>query len=217
MAQAPHVYGSESRSYSTWEQVAGYFDGDGNVGVEVVKRVLRLKLRFVDTWKPQIESLAAFFGQRGISCSSIGKGDARGNWQPAYRLDIVEVRSVVEAAKGMIGHTVKKNPELRTVVEYLEGRITGNQAIAAFNEAVRLGRRRGKIRRENIPLTKSEGLRISQIENARRAREAYAVEVSPRIQESVRKDHAEHKMGHTRLSRKYGYSVSVIRRILGAP
>lgn len=32
------------RRYTSWEQVAGYFDGDGNVGVEVVKYVLKFKL-----------------------------------------------------------------------------------------------------------------------------------------------------------------------------
>lgn len=132
--------------YSSWEQIAGYFDGDGNVGVEVVKRVLRLKIRFVDTWRPQIESIRAYLREIGISCGAVGKGDKRGLWQAAYRLDIVEIDSVIRVAKVPLRFTVKKSPELRTVVDYLENRITGNQALEVFNEGVRTGRRRGKIR-----------------------------------------------------------------------
>jgi hypothetical protein len=203
--------------YTSWKQVAGYFDGDGNVGIEVVKKVLRFKIRFVDTWKPQIRSIEYFLSSNGLCCSSIGNGKKRGKWQPAYRLDVVEVRSVLEAARAMLPFTVKKREELQTVINYLEGRITGNDAIASFNEGVRLGRRRGKVRNEVVPYTRPDGLRLGKLENARRARAAYAVDVKPDVQEAIRRDHTDRKLGHVRLSRKYGYSVSVIRRVLGAP
>ena len=49
MFQTSQAIDGECPPYSAWEQVAGYFDGDGNVGLELVERVLRLKLRFVDT------------------------------------------------------------------------------------------------------------------------------------------------------------------------
>jgi hypothetical protein len=201
--------------YTSWKQVAGYFDGDGNVGLEVVKRVLRFKLRFVDTWRPQVESIAKFLAKSGIRCGDLGKGEKRGNWQAAYRLDVIEVKSVLAAAKAMVNNCVKKRLELETLVDYLEGRITGNRAIAVFNESVRSGRRRGRIRVEDIPYTRDEGLRVVQLENARRARAAYAVNVSLGIQEQIRKDHVERKLGFIRPGMKYGYSVSVIRRILG--
>jgi hypothetical protein len=213
--RAPAV-GEKVVPYSSWRQTTGYFDGDGNVGVEVVRWVLRFKLRFVDTLKPQIESLASFFAVNGLSTGSVGEGDKRGRWQAAYRLDIVETRSVLAAAKAMVNFSVKKKAELQVVIDYLEGRLTGDQAIRTFNGEVRSGRRRGKVRKETVPYTREEGLRIAQLENARRARAAYAVEVKDEVQEAVRRDHRELRIGYIRLSKKYGYSVSVIRRVLGA-
>jgi len=41
------------------------------------------------------------------------------------------------------------------------------------------------------------------------------VNATAEVQSSIRKDHRELGLGHIRLSRKYGYSVRVIRRILG--
>lgn len=57
--------------YRSWRQVGGYFDGDGNVGLEVVKYVLRFKLRFSDTWRPQIETVQSFFHAKGIDTTSL--------------------------------------------------------------------------------------------------------------------------------------------------
>ena len=205
-----------SHLYSSWTQVSGYFDGDGNVGLEVVRRVLKFKIRFVDTWRPQIESISSYLIRKGISCGDVGEGDQRGSWQAAYRLDVTETQSVLRVAKAIIKHTVKKQSDLRAIIDYIEGKTTGNQALAVFNEAVESGRRRGKIRTDNIPYTRDEGLRLSQLENARKARSAHAVNVSTSIQESIRKDHRDLKLGHIRLSKKYGYSVSVIRRVLSA-
>lgn len=201
--------------YRSWEQVAGYFDGDGNVGVEVVLRVLRIKLRFVDTWRPQIDSIWHFMKNHGISTSSVGRDD-KGAWQAAYRLDIAAVQSVLDAAKAMLPHVVKKREDLRIAIQYLEGRMTGDEAVASFNAGVRTGRRRGKTRDVNLPATRGEGLRQNKLENAARARAAYAVDVSPEVQERIRSNHSQAKLGHIRLSKKYGYSVSVIRRVLGA-
>jgi len=183
--------------------------------LELVKRVIRFKLRFVDTWRPQIESIASFMTKNGIRLSSVGRDSKPGVWQAAYRLDITEVNSVIVAATALIGQTVKKRLELETVVKYLEGRITGNQALAIFNAAVRSGRRRGKTRPLSLPFTRGEGLRLSKLENAERARAAHAVVVSAGVQRNIRRDHEVLKLGQIKLSRKYGYSVSVIRRVLG--
>ena len=110
---------------------------------------------------------------------------------------------------------VKKKEDLRIAIDYLEGKMSGNEAIAMFNIEVKTGRRRGKIRKETLPLTREEGLRLTKIENARKARAAYAVDVPPAVQERIKKEHSEGKLGHIRLSKKYGYSPSVIRRVLG--
>ena len=200
--------------YSSWRQVSGYFDGDGNVGIEIVKRILRIKLRFVDTWKRQVDSIWEFLRRHKVNTGHVGRDD-KGVWRAAYRLDVTEVESVLRAAKAMLPYAVKKEEDLQIAVDYIEGRITGNEALDLFNDEVRIGRRRGKIRMLSLPHTRQEGLRLTKLENASRARAAHAVDVSPAVQEQIRKDHAGGKLGHVRLSRKYGYSVSVIRRVLG--
>jgi hypothetical protein len=204
----------KSEEYTTWERVGGYFDGDGNVGIEVVKYVLRFKLRFSDTWRPQIGTIRNFLCLRGINTTNIQHQVSEGRLD-AFRIDVNALDGVLKAAKAMLPFCVKKAEDLRITIDYLEGKITGNQAIERFNEEVRIGRRSGFIREPRLPLTRKEGLRQAGLENARNAREAYAVNVSAEIQSSIRKDHGELGPGHIRLSRKYGYSVSVIRRILG--
>ena len=97
--------------YSSWRQVAGYFDGDGNVGIEAVKRVLRLRIRFADTYRPQLDSIGAFLIRRRISVSAIGR-DNKGVWQAAYRLDVSEAKSVLRAARAMLPYCVKKKQDL---------------------------------------------------------------------------------------------------------
>jgi hypothetical protein len=101
----------------------------------------------------------------------------------------------------MVRFTVKKKRDLGIAIEYLEGRITGNQAIAAFDDEVKMGRRRGKIREENLPLARPEGLRKAELENARNARAAYAVNVNPATQEQIKLDHSVRKLGHICLSK----------------
>ena len=204
-----------SGQYTSWEQVAGYFDGDGNVGVEVVKYVLKFKLRFSDTWKPQVLTIKWFLNREGISTSALWleKRDCR---LDAYRIEVSSIADVLAAAKAMLPFCVKKAEDLQILVDYLEGRLNGNQAIERFNEEVRTGRRSGFIREPTLPHTRTEGLRIKQLENARKARAAYAVDISQGIQEQIKSDHSKEKLGHVRLSKKYGCSVSVIRRILRA-
>ena len=204
--------GPEPR-YRSWEQVGGYFDGDGNVGLEIIKRVLRLRIRFVDTWKPQVEAIMAFLVNRGIATGRIGQ-DNKTSKSPAYRLEINQVASVLRTSKELFDCCVKKREDLRIVIDYLEGRITGNEAVAAFNEEVAVGRRRGVARDADIPYTREEGIRLSKLENAEKARSAYAVHVPPPVEELIRSDHTNLRFGAIRLARKYGYSQKVIRRIL---
>ena len=206
----------EQNGYSSWQQVSGYFDGDGNVGIEFAKRILRIKIRFVDTRRPQVDSIRGFLRRRKVNTGHVGREDKKGVWQAAHRFDVTEVESVLKAAKAMLPYVVKKRGDLQIAIDYIEGRITGNEALSLFNNEVRRGRRRGRIRELNLPYARQEGIRLSRLENARRARAAHAVNVSPGVQRQIRADHASGRLGHIRLSRKYGYSRSVIRRVLGA-
>jgi hypothetical protein len=210
-----NVSGGLEPRYRSWEQVGGYFDGDGNVGLEIVKRVLHLRIRFVDTWKPQIETIMAFLVNQGIATGCLGQ-DNKTAKSPVYRLEVGQIASVLRTAKELFKHCVKKREDLRITIDYLEGRITGNEAIAAFNEEVVNGRRRGVARDANIPYTREEGIRLSKLEIAEKARAAYAVHVPPVEAELIRSDHTDKGLGSFRLAKKYGYSEKVIRRILAS-
>ena len=202
-----------SRGYSSWRQVSGYFDGDGSVSLEVVKYVLRFRVRFADTWKPQMDSIRSFLIRHGIRATGVNRDNAK-DPLPAYRVEVGAVGSVLEVARFMLPFCVKKAEDLGITIDYLEGRITADEAVAKFNEEVRRGRRSGFIRESSMPYKRAQGIRLKQLENARKARAAYAVYVSPDVRDKIREDHAKLKVGFISLSKKYGYSPSVIRRIL---
>jgi hypothetical protein len=183
--------------------------------VEVVKYIIKFKLRFSDTWKAQILAIKSFLNRKGISTSELWH-ETRSNRLDAYRIEVSSIAGVLAAAKAMLPFCVKKAEDLQILIDYLEGRLNGNQAIERFNEEVRIGRRSGFIRTPTVPHTRMEGLRIKHLENAGKARAAYAVRVSEAIQKEIRKDHWRHKLSFVKLSKKYGYSESVIRRILRA-
>jgi hypothetical protein len=203
-------------SYNTWGQIGGYFDGDGNVGLEAVRYVIRFKLRFSDTWEPQIKAVRSFLGSKNVTTTVISR-ERHLDKKDAYRIDVDSIAGVLKAAKAMLPYCVKKAEDLQIVVDYLEGRITGNKAIERFNQEVRMGRRSGYIREPTLPFTREEGIRLAQLENARKARSAYAVTIKDEVQQAIRSDRKELKLSQIRLSKKYGYTVSVIRRVLGAP
>ena len=48
---------SNSELHETWQRLAGFFEGNGNVGLEVTRHVLRFKLRFSYTCKPQVQTV----------------------------------------------------------------------------------------------------------------------------------------------------------------
>jgi LAGLIDADG-like domain len=207
---------ADGLEYQTWEQVAGYFDGDGNVRVDLRKFVLRIGVRFSDTWKPQLEAIQRFLLRRGIRTSAVGiDKDRLGNRRPAYRLDINETLSVIELLDALAVRCVKKHEDLRIALDYLRDRITGAEAIQRLNEQVRIGRRRGHLHSYTNRLTRSAGHRLYELTNARIAREAHIVRIGPELQKRIKDDQAQLGLSIVKLSKKYGYSESVIRRVLG--
>jgi hypothetical protein len=175
--------------------------------------VLRLGIRFVYTWRPQLEAIRVFFETEGISAGNIGK-EGKGENRPAYRLTVDEVASVKKAIKAMLPFCVKKQEDLRIAIDYLENRITGNEAILRFNEQSKIDRRRSGPRLANLPYTRAQGQRLHELINAKKAQEAHYVVVADTVKSAICKDHAELGWELTRLSRKYGYSQGVIRRVL---
>ena len=200
--------------YSSWEQVSGYFDGDGSVSLEVVRYILRFRLRFVDTWRAQVESIRVFLEKNGIKVKSVNRDRKRVTLSP-YRIEIGAAERVLKTAKAMLPHCVKKAYDLQIVVDYLEGRITGDEAVAKFNEEVRAGRRSGYVRESRVPYTYPEGIGLWRRGNASRARAAHLVRVPREIEALILYERKTSGTSFRRLSKKFGFSESVIRRVLG--
>jgi hypothetical protein len=202
-------------TYSSWEQVAGYFDGDGNVRMEVGKFVLRIGVRFADTWRPQLESIRSFLVAEGLVMGKVSRDhDGVGNRQAPFRLDVGENTSVVKLMEKLVGLCVKKRKDLEIALDYLHDRITGDEAVKRFNEQFLSGRRRGKIHASNMPYPRSHGLRHHEIINAKKAREAHRVEVEEPVQAAIISDRLEQGLEFRKLSEKYGLSYGVLKRIL---
>jgi len=206
---------AEPFGYTSWDQVTGYFDGDGSVGVEIVKFVLRLRIRYVDTWKQQAESIHSFLIRNGVKAASLTR-DHKRSGATAYRVEVRVADEILKVAKEMLPRCVKKAEDLQITIDYLENRITGDEAVARFNAEILIGRRKGHVRKSAIPHTRSRGLRLWKLTNARKARSAYAVDVPDDITSMIKEDRAS-GLGHYSLARKYSLSESVIRRILGDP
>ena len=175
---------------------------------------LRLGVRFADTWRPQLEAIRAFLVRQGLRMGSVGADKNRaGNRRTAYRLDIHETRSVLELLGAIELFCVKKRADIRIALDYLEDRATAYETVDSYNEQVRIGRRRGIVRAPRFPYKKSEGHRICELTNARKAREAHMVRLGPEVESEIRDDHRI-GLSYVKLARKYGHSKSVISRIL---
>ena len=75
-------------------------------------------------------------------------------------LQIASPRFALIAAHNLVPFCSKKNSELRTLIEYYEDRITGTEAIAKINEAVRRGVRLGVVRPLTVLPSYNEGKHI---------------------------------------------------------
>jgi hypothetical protein len=149
--------------YVNWGQVAGNFDGDGSVIPVIEYYSLLFHLTWSDAYLPQVEQLKTFLEHEGFRPTKVVSGST------VYFLPLNRQSDVLTAAKMMIPLVYKKRYDLETVVEYLENRITGSEAIERLNESVRAGRRSARIRYVHMPFLRNEGAYSGRVLGARRA------------------------------------------------
>ena len=97
--------------YETWQQVAGYFDGDGTISISDTTCQpfkLRLSLIFVDQSIDQISNIRRFLIRRGIRPGNVLRMSSNAYMVAVSRLDAV--RTVL---KEMLPHLYKKAKEAR--------------------------------------------------------------------------------------------------------
>ena len=133
-----------------------------------------------------------------------------------YRLDVGEVESVMKVMRALLPLCVKKHKDLQIAIDYFEDKISGDEAILLLEQQRLIGRRRGVEHKVVMPYSRSQGLRLYQLVNAARARDAHRVKVAPDVKRSIKVDR---KRGFSirNLQEKYGYTHGVLERVIREP
>lgn len=207
-------------AYKTWEQVAGYFDGDGNISISDLSNLpfkLGLSLVFTDASLEQISMLLSFFLERGIKPSNTLKTSKGTAWMIA----ISRYDGVLTTLKAMLPRLYKKANEAQAVIDYYEGRIRGNDLVSIFQREVEAGRRERRPRHVVIdaPYIFTEGDRIMNDGRKLKLRDAmgrYRAKVTPEDYDGIQKRYFEDGKRLCELTREYPqYARETIRRVLG--
>lgn len=125
-------------AHRTWEQVAGYFDGDGTVSISDPSNQpfkLGLSLIFTDASLQQISMVRSLLISKGIHPSNTLKASSASAWMIA----ISRHDAVVAASKAMLPHLYKKANEIQAVINCYEGRTGGNDLANIFHAEVEAG------------------------------------------------------------------------------
>ncbi len=201
---------SDTEIYKSWSQIAAYFDGDGCLSIRKVAVgipfTLGLTVDFIDQSRKQICMIEAFLRKRGIKS---GKPHFNGS---AWRVTIGGIRDTEVTLRRMLPHLCKKSVEVAAALDYLGGRITGNQFQIILEEQVREGNREKVGKRVDIPWTRTEGLRkaVSFSTSAPRKR----VKLTEREVDELVRQYLNGKLGQRKLAVANGLSHAVVRRAL---
>jgi hypothetical protein len=206
--------------YRTWQQLAGYFDGDGTVYFSDTSNQpykLSLSLVFVDQSSFQASNVREFLNGHGVRTSNILK---RSDGM-ACELAVSEFKSVKLALERMAPYLCKKESEVRAALRYYQGRTTGNELAAVFKEQVEAGRRERHPRKVpiDVPYKRPDGDRIMKQVRNDRIRDAmgrYRAKLTPEDFQAIRREHFDFGRRICDLTREYPqYARETIRRILG--
>lgn len=206
--------------YATWEQIAGYFDGDGTISFSDISNrpyKLSVSLIFVDQSYDQIKNVKDFLNEHGIRTSNILKA----SMGTANMVAISEFNSVKLALRQLLPLLCKKANEAQATLDYYEGNITGNQLLAVFKGEVEAGRRERHPQKVtlDVPYNRIEGDRIMKQIRGDRLRDAfgrYRAIVTPEDYESIRAKHFGQGKRLRDLVKEYPqYARETIRRVTG--
>lgn len=92
------MWGRESdlaASYSTWEQLAGYFDGDGSVTIVLGKYTIQFYLDWADQSLEQLVQIASFLRSQNLKTGIVRKAIS----SESYYLRIADQKGVVAVAE----------------------------------------------------------------------------------------------------------------------
>ena len=206
MKQAqPHV-----ESYRTWAELAGYFDGDGTVEFSVDTFTIHVRLAFDENWEAHLIGIANFLNKRGIVAGRVRRKESFNTWHVV----VSNIGGVKRMAKAMMPHTVKKRRELQAVLDYFRDALTGDEFVQVMNAEVISGQRTGKLREPGPTFNHSRGVQESRRIGEAKRRFKRLTPIPKNVSEGILKDWRNERPGLKDLSRRYGYSVKILRRVI---
>lgn len=193
--------------YDNWSAIAGYFDGDGGLDVQANKFTLHWVLNFTDNWPPQLMQIKQFLERQGISVGAVRRTGTGG-----YKVEVASIESLRKCASAMLDGTslFKKRKELEFMLDYFDGKITGDDVILLLNEEVRNGVRVGKLRMSRVPFTYTDGKRVYK--KGHKWNSLGLLALSTERKEAVRKAYVEAGLTIYQLASTYKVSPSTIFR-----
>jgi hypothetical protein len=141
--------------YGSWEQTAGYSDGDGGLLLTPEKYTPTLGFDLADTYKPQLEGVRRFLISEGLKPERIYP---LGKTKPVWHLRLSIQSDLLKALIRLEPFLIKKKKQSEAVIRYLRDEITGEQLVEVFNEAILAGTRSGYLRTLRMPYTHSQGV-----------------------------------------------------------
>jgi hypothetical protein len=114
--QRTHVVDLSSQEY-----ISGFFDGDGSVGIYKSAGAM---LNFAQSRDSGVPDVLIFIQEKyGTTTMS---NDKRGNKRRSYRINYSHNDVLWDIARDLHDHTIVKQPELKTVLQYLQHCLTSN-------------------------------------------------------------------------------------------
>lgn len=214
--QRAYRKGSSHTGYSKWEQVSGYFDGDGGLGITVWESTIQLLISWSDTDQEQLEHVAEFLIKRRIIPEGPYLRRGRGKSNDAYNLLISVKGGALVALKCMRPFVDKKRGQVEAAIDYLEDRITGEEFIKRIDLEVERKKRRAPRRPflsgRSCPCTKSEGLRKRSDLAAAKLRLKLGLNFDEKTIEEIRNAVFRDKKPISQVAKQYGVSSNSISR-----
>ncbi len=205
--------------YQSWQQVAGYFDGDGALVTSDISNQpykLGLSLIFTDQSLDQITNIRNFLNEQGVRTSNILK-----TWKgTAHIVVVTEFNSFKKALTCMLPFLCKKAVEAQAALDYYDGKLTGNEFMAILRIEVEAGRRERHERKTpiDVPYTWTSGHQMMEERRKIKLRDAlgrYRAKVTPEDFRSIREEFFSQGKPLHELVRTYPqYGKETIRRVL---
>ncbi len=192
-----------ARGYTSWRQVAGYFDGDGCPKVHVGDFTIHVTVCWSDQDKELLQHIGLFLAKRGIVWRI---GEFHRGTSVYCELSVTEGGGHgLRVLKSMLPFLDKKWSQVDAAVSYLENRSTGDSFIRALNDAVLAKRRSSSLIDVKMPQTKKQGIQLARTRekpNARKLTTEQLFEIK-RLRDTL-------GLSYRKLSEMYGVAESTM-------